>query len=155
MGEALKKRLRQSRFETPVQEAVLNVMVTSAWLDDRLTVALAPHGLTPAQYNVLRILRGALPGGYARREIGDRALRRAPDLTRMIDRLEARRLVGRARSEHDRRRSVTRITRRGLELLERAQPAVRATEAEIAARLSETDSRELSRLCELLYGDHS
>jgi DNA-binding MarR family transcriptional regulator len=153
MGEALRKRLRQSRFETPVQEAVLNVVVAAGWLDERLTEALAPHDITPAQYNVLRILRGALPGGYARCEIAGRALRRAPDLTRMIDRLETRRLVGRARSEHDRRRSVTRITRRGLELLERAQESVRATESEIRARLSERDSHELSRLCELLYGE--
>jgi hypothetical protein len=77
MGEALRKRLRQGRFETPVQEAVLNLMVTAGWLDDRLTEALAPHAITPAQYNVLRILRGALPGGYARCEIAERALRRA------------------------------------------------------------------------------
>ena len=153
MGEALRKRLRQGRFETPVQEAVLNLMVTAGWLDDRLTEALAPHAITPAQYNVLRILRGALPGGYARCEIAERALRRAPDLTRLIDRLEAHRLVGRARSERDRRRSVTRITRRGLELLERAQESVQAAETEIAARLSERESRELSRLCELLYGE--
>jgi len=153
MGEALQKRLRQSRFETPVQEAVLNVMVTAGWLEERLAEALTAHGITPAQYNVLRILRGALPGGYARCEIADRALRRAPDLTRLIDRLEARRLVGRMRSERDRRRSVTRITRRGLELLECAQQSVRAAEAAIGARLTEGESRELSRLCELLYDD--
>jgi DNA-binding MarR family transcriptional regulator len=153
MGEALQKRLRQGSFETPVQEAVLNVMVTAGWLEEHLTGALAPHGITPAQYNVLRILRGARPGGYARCEIAARALRRAPDLTRLIDRLEVRRLVGRARSESDRRRSVTRITRRGLELLERAQESVRVTESRIAARLTERESRELSRLCELLYGE--
>ncbi|MFI5370126.1 MAG: MarR family winged helix-turn-helix transcriptional regulator [Candidatus Eisenbacteria bacterium] len=153
MGEVLKQRLQQTRFESPVQEAVLNLMVAAASLDDRMSEALAPHGITPAQYNVLRILRGASPDGYARCEIARRALRRAPDLTRLIDRLERRRLVGRARSEADRRRSVTRITRRGLELLERATPAVRAVQSGIADRLNERDARELSRLCELLYED--
>jgi DNA-binding MarR family transcriptional regulator len=53
----------------------------------------------------------------------------------------------------DRRRSLTRITRRGLELLDRAQESVRVAETKIAAHLTERESRELSRLCELLYGE--
>ena len=155
MGEILKHRLQQSRFESPTQEALLNLMVTAAFFQERLAEALDPHDLTSAQYNVLRILRGAHPGGYARCEIAQRAIERAPDLTRLIDRLEARGLVERSRSASDRRRSVSRITRRGLDLLERVQPAVRAVHRELAARLPERDARELSRICERLYGDAS
>ncbi len=154
MGETLKRRLQQSRFENPVQEALLNVLVAASFLEERLAAALVEHELTTPQYNVLRILRGN-PDGYARCEIAARAIQRAPDLTRLIDRLEKRGLVERGRSDIDRRRSVTRITRRGLDMLERVAPAMRAAHRELAARLPDRDARELSRLCEQLYGEEA
>lgn len=153
MGETLRKRLAQSRFESPVHEAVLNLLVAAAFVRERLARPFGAHDLSPAQYNVLRILRGAHPQGYSRCEIGRRMLERAPDVTRLIDRLLARGLVERTRSERDRRLSVTRITRRGLDLLERLKPEVDEASRVFAERLSSRDARELSRLCEALYGE--
>ena len=154
MGETLRKRLAQTRFEGPVHEAVLNLIVAAGFVRERLAIALADHELSFAQYNVLRILRGAHPEGYPRREIGRRMLERAPDVTRLIDRLERRGLAERVRSESDRRLSVTRITRKGLDLVERLKPVVDAVGRVFEERLSAREARELSRLCENLYGEN-
>ena len=73
--------------------------------------------LTGTQYNVLRILRGAGPGGLACRGIGDRMITHDPDITRLLDRMERRGLITRERQKDDRRVVKTRITPRGLGLL--------------------------------------
>jgi DNA-binding MarR family transcriptional regulator len=74
-------------------------------------------GLTAAQYNVLRILRGAGPAGLACREIGERMISRDPDITRLLDRMEKRSLITRKRQRDDRRVVKTFVTPEGLELL--------------------------------------
>jgi DNA-binding MarR family transcriptional regulator len=78
---------------------------------------LKAAGLTGAQYNVLRILRGAEPEGLACRAIGDRMISHDPDMTRLLDRMEKRRLITRERQTDDRRVIKTRITPQGLSLL--------------------------------------
>jgi len=74
-------------------------------------------GLTAAQYNVLRILRGAGGDGLACREIGERMISRDPDITRLLDRMEKRSLITRERQSDDRRVVKTSVTPEGLELL--------------------------------------
>jgi DNA-binding MarR family transcriptional regulator len=78
---------------------------------------LKPSRLSPSQFNVLRILRGAGPEGIACRAIAERMITRDPDLTRLLDRLEKRNLVARARMASDRRVVRTSITEAGLALL--------------------------------------
>jgi DNA-binding MarR family transcriptional regulator len=99
----------------------------------------------------LRILRGAHPEGHPRYEIAARMLDRAPDVTRIIDRLELKQLVERDRGAADRRHSVTRITREGLKLLEKIDPEMEAVFAPMEAHLNLREARELSRLCEAIY----
>jgi DNA-binding MarR family transcriptional regulator len=151
MGEALKQRLRQAKFESPAHEAMLNLLVAAGFVRERLDRLCEAHGITAAQYNVLRILRGAHPGGYPRCDVAARMIERAPDVTRIIDRLQRRGLVERARSSQDRRLSLTRITRKGMDLAERMRPEVDALHREIGRRLSAQDVRELSRISERLY----
>lgn len=86
---------------------------------------LRSQGLTGAQYNVLRILRGAEPGGLPCRGIGDRMISHDPDMTRLLDRMEKRRLIVRTRQTDDRRVVKTRITREGLALLKTLEQPVR------------------------------
>ncbi len=152
MGERLRQRLQQSRFESPYHEALLNLGVASAHLHDLAQELFEEHGITRGQYNVLRILRGAYPQGYPRCEIARRMIERAPDLTRMVDRLVRMGLVERAGSEHDRRQSIARITRRGMELLERMRSAVAQLHRGVSDHLTRAEAEELSRLCEKLYG---
>jgi DNA-binding MarR family transcriptional regulator len=78
---------------------------------------LKPFDLSGSQFNVLRILRGAGPSGLACREVGGRMITHDPDITRLLDRLENRGLISRARQEDDRRVVKTRITPEGLRIL--------------------------------------
>lgn len=151
MGEKLSRRLAQAHFDGPHHEAILNLLVVVAQLNDRFDGACARHGLTHGQYNVLRILGGAHPRGYARCDIARRLIDRAPDVTRLIDRLEHQGLAERLGSERDRRLSITRITRKGLRLLEHMRSDIDDVQREIATRISHDEARELSRLCEQLY----
>lgn len=155
VGETIRKRLRQNSFDSPVHEAILNLIVAAAHVRDRLDASCARHGISGAQYNVLRILKGAHPEGHTRGDIACRLLDRAPDVTRLIDRLEREGLVERVRTETDKRLSITRITRKGLRLLDTLKPEIDRDTREFAQRLSPNDATELSRICEGLYAsDH-
>ena len=98
MARPLQDEIRQRKpFDSLEEEAVLNVLRTADVLLQRLTTVLKPFKLSHSQYNVLRILRGAGPEGLACREIGERMITRDPDITRLLDRLEARGLLTRTR----------------------------------------------------------
>jgi DNA-binding MarR family transcriptional regulator len=153
VGDVLRQRIRQARFDSPAHEAMLNLLVAAGHVRLVVDQLCEEHGITQAQYNALRILRGARPDGYPRGEIACRLIDRAPDVTRLIDRLEVRGLVERARVSGDRRLSITRITRAGLDLLRRMDPGIRDVHQRFASRLSARDLKELSRICERLYGD--
>lgn len=152
MGRILRQRIKQTRFDSPAHEAVLNLLVAAAHVRQLVDEAVGAYGLTQAQFNVLRILRGAHPGGYPRGEIATRMIDRAPDVTRLIDRLERQGLVERARSGADRRQSMAVITGQGLDLLSRIDPAVTRAQKVVGRRLSTNDLRQLSRICERIYG---
>ena len=153
MGEALKKRISQENFVSPKQEAMLNLLVAADFLRNKLEEVFSQFGISRGQYNVLRILRGAHPDGRSRCEIIQRLLERAPDVTRLVDRLEVQGLAERDRSEADRRLSITRITPKGLELVAALEPSRRELERYFTERVSQRDCRELSRICEGLYGE--
>jgi len=152
MTEALSRRLKQDEFASPAQEALLSVLVAAATLNDLMDRVCAEHKITRAQYNVLRILRGAYPNGHPRCEIACRMIDRASDITRLLDRLETRRLVRRRRGSEDQRQTVTFITAKGLRLLESMEPQVDAEVASVLSGLSDEDCRELGRLCAAIFG---
>ena len=154
MGEALKRRIKQKAdFENPAQEATLNLIVAADYVCMRLERVCAGFGITRPQYNVLRILRGVHPGGHPRGEIGARLLASAPDVTRLVDRLEAQGLVERERVKEDRRLSITRITRKGLRLLEEIHPHIAEEHERFSQKVSRRDCLELSRICETIYDE--
>jgi DNA-binding MarR family transcriptional regulator len=153
VGEALKKRIAQEHFKSPQMEAMLNLLIASDHLRVKLDEVFAQFGISSGQYNVLRILKGAHPDGHSRCEIMRRLLERAPDVTRLVDRLEAQGLAERDKSESDRRLSITRITRKGLDLVSDLEPSRREVERYFSERVSRKDCRELSRICEGLYGE--
>lgn len=154
MGEALKRRLKQTTdFANPAQEAMLNLIVAADHVCMGLERVCAEFGITRPQYNVLRILRGVYPGGHPRTEIAARLLATAPDVTRLVDRLQAQGLVERDRVEEDRRLSITRITRQGLRLLEKMQPHISKEHERFSRTVSRRDCLELSRICENIYDE--
>jgi DNA-binding MarR family transcriptional regulator len=148
MTRSLRTEIRQRRpFRSLEQEAYLSVVRTAALLTDRFEQMLRPAGITLAQYNVLRILRGAEPNGLCRNDLRDRMLTRMPDVTRLLDRMEAAGLVSRERSEEDRRLVTTRITARGGRLLERLEAPVAE---EHRRRFHGLDEQHLATLIDLL-----
>ena len=122
----MQSELKQEKpFPSAEEELFLSLARTADVLGRKLSDFLKEQGLSPAQYNVLRILRGAGPDGLPCGEISMRMVTRDPDITRLLDRLEHRKLVARARHAGDRRVVSTRITPEGEALLQSVdQPMV-------------------------------
>ncbi len=118
MGRLLAEIKQRKPFESPEHEAYLNLVRTASALMRREAELLRLYELTPAQFNVLRILRGAGAEGLICREIGERMLAYDPDVTKLLDRLEARGLVTRERKAEDRRAVIARISAEGSRMLE-------------------------------------
>jgi len=112
-------------FSLLEEEATLSIVRTADVLLQRTVELLKPFDVSAAQYNVLRILRGAKED-LACGQIAGRMVSRDPDITRLLDRMEGRGLIGRARDGEDRRVVKTRITRKGLRLLEEIDPLISA-----------------------------
>ena len=148
MPNKLQTEIKQQRpFRSREAEALLNVLRTADSLTQRLAEALKPFGLTPSQYNVLRILRGAGTDGSRCGEIAERLGAHDPDVTRLLDRLERAGLVTRARDADDRRVVRTKITAGGLALLKRADSPVDAVATTHFGRL---EARTVAQLISAL-----
>lgn len=153
MSEALKKWLKLNKELEIREEVGLNLRVAVTLLDQKFDKIIEPFEITCAQYNVLRILKGVHPKGHARCEIATRMIERASDITRIIDRLEKQCLVVRDRTQKDRRISITRITEKGIELVERLKPLIEMEHIHSTKGLTDEECRQLSVLLEKLYAD--
>ncbi len=140
----LANELKQTKpFTSSVQEAVLSIKRTAALLELRLAELLRPYGVTPTQYNVLRILRGAGADGLPRCEVQGRLVAPVADTTRLLDRLEKMGLVSRTRDTEDRRVVTSKITPRGLALLDKVAAPLKKLEEEEVGQISDTRLRTL------------
>lgn len=111
------------REGSPEEAAYLDLLRTADLLTRGAESVLKAEDLSPTQYNVLRILRGA-PQGLPCGEIASRLINRDPDVTRLLDRMEKRGLISRAREGRDRRMVLTRLTPEGLKLVDRLDEPV-------------------------------
>jgi DNA-binding MarR family transcriptional regulator len=137
---------RGRRVGCPEEAAFLDLVRTTEMLSRGMVKVLKAEDLSPTQYNVLRILRGA-PEGLACGEIANRMITRDPDITRLLDRLEKRELISRCREATDRRTVMTRITPQGLEVLARLDEPVQTAHRQ---QLGHLGSKRLGALSELL-----
>ena len=145
---SLQKEIRQSKpFRSRGHEALLGLLRTASLLRQGVARTVEPHGITPQQYNVLRILRGAGEEALPTLEIADRLIEPCPGVTRLLDRLEARGLASRRRCPEDRRQVLCRITEAGLALLDETRPEIDAMEA---SALDVLEPAELDQLIGLL-----
>jgi DNA-binding MarR family transcriptional regulator len=145
----LKDEIKKKKpFESPAEEAYLNLLRTTTVLAADFERLFKDAGLSEPQYNVLRILRGAGADGAGLPclEIASRMITRVPDITRLVDRLEAAGLVERARTSEDRRVVLVKITRKGLEAIAPlGQPLVEIHRRQMG-HMSPKELDELSRL---------
>jgi DNA-binding MarR family transcriptional regulator len=106
----------KSKFVSNKVKAFINIKYTSNWLSSKENEFFKPYGISPQQYNILRILRGAKERTKVQ-IVKDRMIERAPNATRLMDKLCDKSLIARERCEHDRRVVYVKITNQGLELL--------------------------------------
>jgi DNA-binding MarR family transcriptional regulator len=137
-------------FTSREQEAFLSLLRTADALEAQVESWLKAFGLTSTQYNALRILRGAGPEGLPCREIGERMITHDPDITRLLDRLEDRGFVERARDKNDRRVIYGKITTAGLKLLREMDVPVEKRGREMLRHVSQEKLKQLIDLLELV-----
>ncbi|HEV8125598.1 MAG TPA: MarR family transcriptional regulator [Gemmatimonadales bacterium] len=148
MPGQLAAEIKQTKpFTTLEEEAVVSLARTAALQDHAGQELMAGFGITQTQYNVLRILRGAGTAGLGRNQIGERMINRVPDVTRLLDRMEAVGLVERERGDDDRRCVTARITREGLKVLTRIDQPLHEF---LKARVSHLGPEKLRTLIDLL-----
>ncbi len=148
MKSAIQSEIKQSKpFNSLAEEAGVALARTADRLNGKIAAFLKPYGVSPTQYNVLRILRGAGAQGRMCSEIADRMITRDPDVTRLLDRMQKMGWIERARDTKDRRVVVTRITKPGLDLLKQIDKPLDAFNEQEMGRLGQ---RKLRALLELL-----
>lgn len=147
---SLKAEIEQERpFSSSEEEALLNLLRTSDHLQRAIQRGTRGWGVTATQYNVLRILRGAQPEGLPCAAIGRRMIAAEPDITRLLNRLKALKLVRQHRDRHDHRVVWTQITEAGLELQKSMDPVIQRAPGDLLGHMSAAQLTELIRLLEL------
>jgi DNA-binding MarR family transcriptional regulator len=136
-----------ANFRSREQQATLGLLRTADAVKRSLAQVIEPHGITPQQYNVLRILRGAGADGIPTLTIGERMIEQTPGVTRLVDRLERKGLVARTPCAKDRRRVFCRITTKGLDLLRELDDPVNRWDSQAVSVLPPS---ELDLLVDLL-----
>lgn len=142
------------RFDSAEQEAFLSLWRTYDRLRDLEDKLFATFDLTPQQYNVLRVLRAAHPEPLPTLLVAERLVSRAPDITRMLDKLEQRGLVRRERPARDRRTVLIGITDDGLALIEKIAEPLRECHARQLGHLTRAEIKSLSALLKAARAPH-
>jgi DNA-binding MarR family transcriptional regulator len=133
-------------FRSREQQATLGLLRTADAVKRSLAQVIEPHGITPQQYNVLRILRGAGADGLPTLTIGERMIEQTPGVTRLVDRLERKGLVVRVPCPKDRRRVFCKISPKGLDLLQELDDSVNRWDVQAVAVLQPSDLDSLINL---------
>ena len=147
----LAAELKQTRpFQSRRQEGTLALLRTADVVRRVVSSVVEPHGITLQQYNVLRILRGAGPDGLPTLEIASRMIESSPGITRLLDRLEEKKLVARVRGPKDRRRVLCTATPAALRLLATLDAPVHHADDGALRMLSDRQTDALIALLETI-----
>jgi DNA-binding MarR family transcriptional regulator len=150
MGNKVEEDIKQAKpFRGLEEKTFITLLRTADELQQRVAAMLKPHGLSPTQYNALRILRGAGAKGLACSEIGQRMINRDPDITRLLGRLERRGLILRSRERKDRRVIKARLGPAGLDLLKSMDREVEKFHRGLFGHLGEQRLKSLISLLEV------
>lgn len=139
----LEKEIKQEKFQNEHQKLVLNIIFTSNWLNLNQIQILKPHGISPQQYNILRILRGQYPKQATVSLLTERMLDKSSNASRLVEKLRLKQLVERRECPHDRRAVNVRITEQGLNLLKELDPVVDYM-GNIVHKVSESEAQALN-----------
>lgn len=147
----LKSEIKQQRgFGSLEEEVTLNIARTAEFMMNAVAEVLKPYSLTVTQYNALRILRGAGTQGLMCSEIGERMVTKESDITRLLDRLEARELISRERPPENRRVVIATMTDTGRELLAELDGPVADCNKRLSAGLGKAELKSLVSILETI-----
>ncbi len=113
----IEEAIKQRKFGNQYEKAVVNILFTASWLDAMNIQQLKPSGISPQQYNVLRILRGSYPNALRLSDITERMIDKNSNATRLVEKLRQKGFVKREICKHNRRQVDIWITQKGLDLL--------------------------------------
>jgi DNA-binding MarR family transcriptional regulator len=147
----IEDEIRQARFRNDHQKAIINLMYTAAWLGARQEDFFKPFGITPSQFNILRILRGQGGKSLTGAEIKERMLERNSDISRLLDRMVRKNFIIRSRCPNDKRATNISITKTGLSVLKEIDLAIDQNEKNFF-KLNQGEARQLSQLLDKARG---
>jgi DNA-binding MarR family transcriptional regulator len=141
----LEKEIQTKAFASQREKLGLNLLFTAGWLQSQVMRDLKPFGISPQQFNVLRILRGQFPAPVAAHSIAARMIDKSSNVSRLIEKLRLKALVSREENPHDRRSVHVAITEKGLQVLEKIQCLTLAWHP-AEERVSEADAALVNRI---------
>ena len=148
---SLEKDIQQEKFANEYEKGAVNILFTSSWLHNLSAGRLKTHGLTPEQYNVLRILRGSHPKTMMLSDISCRMVDKNSNATRLVEKLRIKGLLKRERCENNRRQVDVFITDKGLATLKRIDQEESTWLANLK-NITRAEALELNRILDKLRG---
>jgi DNA-binding MarR family transcriptional regulator len=145
----ISEAIQQSSFQSPMHEMIINILYTASFLTARHERTLKPFGISHAQYNVLRILRGAKSAPMTVQLIQDRMIDRMSNASRLVEKLRTKGFLDRRICEHDRRAVDILITEDGLNLLKKID-GLFLTEESLLRQFPTAEAERISRALDLL-----
>jgi len=146
---ALEDEIKQEKFNSDHQKASINILFTGSWLYNINASFLKRFGITPEQFNVLRILRGSFPRPMMLVEITERMIDKSSNCTRLVEKLKQKGLVNRITCENNRRQVDITITDKGQMLLKKID-ASQSVWLEAMEKISKAEAKELNRILDKL-----
>jgi DNA-binding MarR family transcriptional regulator len=147
----IEEEIKQTKFRNPHHKALLNLFYTAGWLEGKNRDFFKDFGITPQQFNILRILRGQLPNKISGAEIKTRMLDKNSDVSRLLDRLIAKKLAAKTQCPNDKRAADIAITEKGLHLLKQLDEKMDQTDSKVIS-LTAGEAVKLSNLLDKCRG---
>lgn len=147
----IEEEIKQTAFRNAQQKAILNILFTSNWIQNKQKDFFEPYGITGQQYNILRILRGQHPNRISGAEIKSRMLDKNSDVSRLLDRLIGKKLVIKSQCPKDKRATDISISELGLSILLKLDAAIDMLDTQLIS-LSAEDASQLSSLLDKSRG---
>lgn len=150
---SIEQDIKQEKFQSEYQKASINILYTGSWLYNVNAAYLKKFDITPEQFNVLRILRGAHPQSLMLADISARMIDKNSNCTRLVEKLRQKGLVSREIREDNRRQVDIRVTDKGLSLLKKMDSDDRGPSfLSVFENLTKKEARELNRILDKLRG---
>lgn len=142
----LEDEIKQKKFKSEYQKLLLNVIFTGNWLNSQSIKSFKPFGVSPQQYNVLRILKGQHPNAITVNQIAERMLDKNSNASRLVDKLVLKELVKRETCESDRRQMDVAITDKGLKLLTNMDKNIEHIDKLMENKISKKDAEMINSI---------